>query len=158
MSIALTSLHVLSVACFLGNIITGHFWKAHADRSGDPRIIAHTLHGIMRSEWWLTLPSAAVIAVTGYFAARAMGVPIFRTAWLAWGIGLFAFSGIAFAWQVGPLQARMRALAESAATNGGVWDIALYRRLSLRWALWGVLAIAAPIVTLALMIAKPGAP
>ena len=33
----LKALHVLSVVLFLGNIITGVFWKMHADRSGDLR-------------------------------------------------------------------------------------------------------------------------
>ena len=32
--------HVLSVVLFLGDIITGLFWKAHADGSGDPKVQA----------------------------------------------------------------------------------------------------------------------
>ena len=40
MYLALKTLHLLAVVLFLGNIITGLFWKAHADRSADPRIIA----------------------------------------------------------------------------------------------------------------------
>ena len=43
--LALKSLHVVSVVLFLGNIITGVFWKVHADLhrrsaracAGDPR-------------------------------------------------------------------------------------------------------------------------
>ena len=34
--------HVLAVILFLGNVITGLFWKAHADRTKDPKIIGHT--------------------------------------------------------------------------------------------------------------------
>ena len=33
----LKALHVLSVVLFLGNIITGVFWKLHADTAGDLR-------------------------------------------------------------------------------------------------------------------------
>ena len=32
--LVLKSLHVLSVVLFLGNIITGVFWKFHGDRVG----------------------------------------------------------------------------------------------------------------------------
>ena len=49
MYLAMKVLHVLAVVLFLGNIITGVFWKAHGDRTGDPRIIAHTLEGIIRA-------------------------------------------------------------------------------------------------------------
>lgn len=34
---ALKALHILAVALFLGNIVTGLFWKVHGDRTGDPR-------------------------------------------------------------------------------------------------------------------------
>lgn len=49
MYLAMKTLHVLAVVLFRGNIITGLFWKAHGDRTGDPRIIAHTLEGIIRA-------------------------------------------------------------------------------------------------------------
>ncbi len=48
MYLALKSLHIIAVVLFLGNVITGVFWKSHADQTGDPRIIAHTLDGIIR--------------------------------------------------------------------------------------------------------------
>ena len=43
----LKSLHVVSVVLFLGNIITGVFWKVHADRVGDLRARAQALDGII---------------------------------------------------------------------------------------------------------------
>jgi uncharacterized membrane protein len=155
MYLALKGIHVLAVVLFLGNIITGLFWKAHGDRAGDPRIIAHTLHGIIRSDRWFTLPGVLVIVITGLMAAWSAHLPILRTPWIAYSILLFIASGVAFGWQVAPLQRRMRAIAESAA-GGGSWDERAYRSLSRRWELWGVFAIATPLGALALMIAKPG--
>ena len=49
-------IHVTAVILFLGNIITGLFWKAHADRSRDVRFIAHTMEGIIRADRWFTIP------------------------------------------------------------------------------------------------------
>lgn len=155
MYLALKGTHVLAVVLFLGNIITGLYWKAHGDRTGDPRIIAHTLHGIIRSDRWFTLPGVFAIVITGLMAAWSAHLPILRTPWIAYSILLFIASGVAFGWQVAPLQRRMQTMAESA-TSGGPWDERAYRSLSLRWELWGVFAIATPLAALALMIAKPG--
>ena len=69
MYLAMKTLHVLAAVLFLGNIITGLFWKAHGDRTGDPRIIAHTLDGIIRSDRWFTIPSVLLILVSGFGAA-----------------------------------------------------------------------------------------
>ena len=47
--LALKALHILSVVLFLGNIITGVFWKVHADRTGDLRARAQALDGIIKA-------------------------------------------------------------------------------------------------------------
>ena len=65
----LKSLHILSVVLFLGNIITGVFWKVHADRSGDLRARAQALDGIIQSDRWFTLPGVLAIIVTGVLLA-----------------------------------------------------------------------------------------
>ena len=62
-------IHVLAVIIFMGNIITGLFWKAHADRTKDRRIIAHTMDGIIRSDRWFTIPGVAIITAAGVLAA-----------------------------------------------------------------------------------------
>ena len=54
--LTLKMLHIVAVVLFLGNIITGVFWKDHADRSRDPRIILAILEGIVRSDRWFTIP------------------------------------------------------------------------------------------------------
>lgn len=71
-------LHVAAVFIFLGNIATGLFWKAHADRSRDPRIIAHTLDGIIRSDRLFTIPGVVLIPIGGIGAAIVAGLPMLR--------------------------------------------------------------------------------
>jgi uncharacterized membrane protein len=86
MYLTLKTLHILAVVLFLGNIITGVFWKAHADRTGDPRIMAHTLDGIIRSDRWFTIPGVLLIIAFGMGAAIMARLPILRTAWEGGGI------------------------------------------------------------------------
>jgi uncharacterized membrane protein len=155
MYLALKVLHVLAVVLFLGNIITGLFWKAHGDRTGDPRIIAHTLEGIIRSDRWFTLPGVLLILVFGVAAAIVGRLPILGTGWIWQSIALFAVSGLAFMLQVAPLQRRLRTLAASGIA-GGSWDQATYHRLSRRWEFWGAVAILTPLAALVLMVYKPG--
>ena len=152
---ALKSLHILAVALFLGNIITGLFWKSHADRTGDPRIMAHTLDGIIRSDRWFTIPGVVLIILFGVGAAMAGKLSILGTPWIRQSIELFIISGLAFMLQVAPLQKLLRQVALSASADAP-FDRELYRRLSRRWELWGLLAIVAPLAALVLMVVKPG--
>lgn len=157
MYLALKALHLLAVMLFLGNIITGLFWKAHGDRTGDPLIMAHTLDGIIRSDRWFTIPGVLLIIAFGVGAAMLGHLPLLGTGWILHSIILFSISGLAFVLQVAPLQRRLLALTSQAAA-GGPWDAALYRRLSWRWEIWGIVAVLTPLAAFVLMVFKPGAP
>ncbi len=154
MYLAMKVLHILAVVLFLGNIITGLFWKAHGDRSGDPRIMAHTLDGIIRSDRWFTIPGVLFIMVSGIAAAVIGGFPILRTGWIWQSLILFGISGVAFVAQVAPLQRRLHALAITSIGNAG-WDAAEYGRLTRRWEVWGAVAVVTPLAALVLMVWKP---
>ncbi len=151
--LVLKSLHVLSVVLFLGNIITGVFWKYHADRSGDLRARAQALDGIITSDRWFTLPGVALIIITGVALATIAHYPIVRTHWLLWALILFGVSGIAFQFFVAPLQRRL--LANVRAGLGGGWNESEYRALSNAWKWWGAVATLAPLGSLFLMVTKP---
>jgi uncharacterized membrane protein len=154
--VVLKLVHVAAVILFLGNIVTGLFWKAHGDRGLAPPLVAHMLDGIIRSDRWFTLPGVLVIIASGVGMARIAHLPLLGTFWIAASLVLFMISGVAYAAQVAPLQTRMRALARQAGATGAL-DLATYRRLSLRWEIWGLVALVAPLVALGLMIFKPAA-
>jgi uncharacterized membrane protein len=116
--------------------------------------MAHTLTGIIRSDRWFTLPGVLLIVGFGIAAAVSGRHPILGTAWIWQSILLFTVSGLAFGFQVAPLQVRLLRLTTTAVQGGG-WDADLYRRLSLRWELWGILAILTPLCAFALMVLKP---
>lgn len=149
----LKSLHILAVVVFLGNVITGLFWKRHADRTGDPRLMAHALEGVIRADLWFTLPSVLGIIVSGVWAAQVAGYPIFGTGWIWQSIVLFSLSGALFGIWVAPLQKKLRRLA-AAGVEGGELDRDRYRRLSLAWEITGLLATVTPLGALFLMVAK----
>jgi uncharacterized membrane protein len=149
----LKTVHIASVVLFLGNIITGVFWKAHGDAGGDLRARAQALDGIIKSDRLFTLPGVALIVVSGVLLAITMHLPILGTKWILWALILFGISGVAFSAFVGPLQKRM--LKNVQAGLGGNWNQAEYEAMSRSWMLWGLVATAAPLGALILMVMKP---
>ena len=147
-------LHVVSVIAFLGNITTGLFWHRHAARTRDPKLLAHTMDGIIRSDRLFTIPGVVVIIAAGIGAAIYGGYPILRTGWILWTLILFVVSGLIFMIRVVPLQRQLRALAE-AAVQSGTFDYARYHALAVRWEVWGAAALLAPVGGLVLMVLKP---
>ena len=87
--LAFKALHIVAVVVFLGNIITGIYWKRHADRTRDARLIAHTLEGINGSDRVFTIPGVVVIVIGGFGAAIVGGLPLLRTGWILWSLVLF---------------------------------------------------------------------
>ena len=147
-------LHVIAVIAFLGNITTGIFWHAHAARTRDARLLAHTMDGIIRSDRIFTVPGVILIIVTGVAAAIHGQLPILRTGWILWTLVLFLISGAIFMIWVVPLQRRLRAAAQ-AGVQSGSFDYSAYHALAVRWELWGAAALLTPLAGLALMVLKP---
>lgn len=147
-------LHVAAVIAFLGNITTGLFWHAHAARTRDPRLLAHAMDGIIRSDRLFTIPGVVLIIVSGVGAAILAGYPILGTPWILWSLVLFSVSGFVFALRVAPLQVRLRTLARAGAEQG-TWDWVRYHRVARAWEWWGAVALLTPIAALVLMILKP---
>jgi uncharacterized membrane protein len=147
-------IHILAVVLFIGNVVTGVFWHKHAERTRDPRLLAHAMDGVIRSDRLFTMPGVLLIIASGVLAAMQGGFPIVGTRWILWTLVLFGISGLVFGLRLAPLQRRMRALAQAGAA-GGSFDHAAYHGLSRQWDFWGALATATPLAGLALMVLKP---
>lgn len=147
-------LHLVAVIAFLGNITTGLFWHAHAARTQDPRLLAHTMDGIIRSDRLFTIPGVIGIIVAGVATAMVGKLPVLGTRWILWTIVLFSISGLAFMVRVAPLQRQLRALAQ-ATGQASSFDYAQYHRLARRWEIWGGVALLTPLAGLVLMVLKP---
>ena len=155
--LAFKVLHILAVVMFLGNITTGIFWKEHADRTKDPRIIAHAMAGIIAADRWFTIPGVLIIVLAGISTAIAGHLPLLRTGWIFWSLVLFTLSGVAFMGWLAPIQRRMLRLMEAGAASGQP-DWNAYRRLSGGWAFWGAVALLLPLAAMVLMVLKPAIP
>jgi uncharacterized membrane protein len=147
-------LHVTAVIAFLGNIATGLFWHAHAARTRDPKLLAHTMDGIIRSDRLFTVPGVIGIIISGFAAAIHGNFPILRTGWILWTLILFSISGLIFMIRVVPLQRQLRALADAGAQSG-TFEYARYHALAVRWEIWGAVALLTPVAGLVLMVLKP---
>lgn len=147
--------HVIAVIAFLGNITTGLFWHAHAARTRDPKLLAPTMDGVIRSDRLFTIPGVIGIIISGVAAAIYGGFPILHTGWILWTIVLFSFSGLIFMFRVAPLQRQLRALAETG-VQSGAFEYARYHALAVRWEIWGAVALLTPVAGLVLMVLKPG--
>lgn len=154
MYFTLKLIHIAAVVIFLGNIITGLFWHALAARTRDPKLLAFTMDGIIRSDRLFTMPGVFVIIGAGVALALLGGFPLLGTGWILWSIVLFGVSGALFGLRVVPLQRELKALAEAGAA-GGAFDATAYLALARRWEAWGALALATPLAALALMVLKP---
>ena len=148
-------LHIIAVIAFLGNISTGLFWHAHAARTRDPKLLAHTMDGIIRSDRLFTTPGVIGIIVTGIVAAIYGNYPILGTGWILWTLILFIVSGLVFMTRVAPLQRQLRALAGTGVQSGS-FEYARYHALAVRWELWGAVALLTPVAGLIIMVLKPG--
>lgn len=153
MYLSLKVIHLLAVVVFVGNISTGFFWHAHAWRTRDPRLIAHTVQGLIRSNRALTMPSVAVLVIAGVATAMVGGVPM-RTGWIVWSIVAFVVAGALFSTRVGPLQKQLYELA-NAAIGGAPLDESRYADIAAKWRVWGAVAVLALVIGIALMVLKP---
>ena len=147
-------LHIIGVIAFVGNVTTGLFWHGHAARTRDPRLLAHAMDGIIRSDRLFTVPGVIAVIVTGVAGAIYGNFPILRTGWILWTLILFIISGLIFMMRVAPLQRQLRAFAEGA-VESGTFEYARYHALAVRWEAWGAAALLTPGAGLALMVLKP---
>jgi len=57
----LKSLHLLGVILFLGNIIIAGWWKAMADRTKNPVIIAFAQRQVSLTDWFFTFGGSLLL-------------------------------------------------------------------------------------------------
>ncbi len=148
--------HVFAVIAFVGNITVGIFWKTIADATRDPRIIAHTIKGVVGADRWFTIPAIVLILLGGFGAAGVARLPILGTGWILWGMIMFIIAGICFG-PVSRAQKQLLAIAQ-AAVSGGVMNWQEYERVGRVWNVAGTIALIAPLIAVGLMVLKPSLP
>jgi uncharacterized membrane protein len=151
--LVMKSLHVVGAILFVGNIIVSGWWKAMADRTRDPRIIAFAQGQVTLTDWAFTLSGIVLLALSGAAGAAIGGLPA-ATPWIATGSALFGASGVIWIAILVPLQMRLGRMAKMFATSGAI--PADYWRLEKRWAVFGLIATLLPLAAVPVMVFKAG--
>ena len=148
----LKSLHLIGVVLFVGNIAVTGWWKAMADRTRDPRIIAFAQRQVSLTDRVFTLGGVVLLAAAGAGAALHGGFAI-TTPWIELGNWLFAGSGVIWVAALLPLQTRLGRMAKDFAVGGAI--PADYWRLEKYWVAFGLVATALPLAAIVVMVVKP---
>lgn len=149
----LKALHIIGVVVLIGNVTVTAFWKVFADRTQDPRLIAHAQRMVTVTDWVFTLGGIALVYGGGFAAAWVAGMDPFAPGWLLWGQVLFAISGVIWLGILVPAQIRQARLARDFAQGGPIPDA--YRRDGRRWLVWGIVATLPLAAAIWVMVAKP---
>lgn len=154
---AFKSIHLLGVVLFMGNIIITGFWKAFADRTGEPRVIAFAQRLVTVTDWLFTAGGVALVLVGAYGMAFTGGLDLSldlsADRWLLWGQGLFIASGVIWVAILIPVQIKQARYAHKFEDGGVIPDH--YWQLNRRWFFWGILATILPLANLYFMVFKP---
>ena len=153
MFLVLRLLHLLGVILFVGNIATAALWKARADATGDLHAIAFAQRGVMRADYVFTIPGAMLIIITGLWLADLSGRNILQTGWLLTALILLVISLLLWLSELLPLQRRMMRIADEAVQTGRLDPI--FKQLTVRWTISGILAAVLPLINVYLMVFKP---
>lgn len=147
-------LHVLASIIFIGNNITGVFWKVRADKTGNLDVISNSADALLRADYQFTLPSLVVLFITGIWMGGLTGWERFQEIWLGSSFVLLVI--IALIWVV-ILSPKLRALVRIAAECAETGKLSQeYAAVSRIWAIWNGIVTLLPIIILILMVLRPG--
>jgi uncharacterized membrane protein len=144
--------HLFGVIVFLGNIIVTGVWKALADQTRAPHVMAYAQRLVTLTDWIFTAGGVVLILIGAYGMAFTAGLDL-RQTWLLWGQGLFIASGVIWVLILIPTQIVQAKQAHSFAAGGAVPES--YWRHSRRWYVWGTLGTMTPLANLYVMVFKP---
>ena len=149
----LKGLHLIGVILFVGNIAVTGWWKAMADRTRDPHILAFAQRQVTLTDWVFTLGGIVLLAVCGALTAQLGGYAM-TTPWLLWGSALFIASGVIWIVVLVPVQTALGRMAKDFAISGAIPD--RYWRLERLWIVFGLIATILPVATVMVMTIKAG--
>jgi uncharacterized membrane protein len=146
-------LHVAGLILLIGNVTITAFWKVFADRSRDPKIVAHAQYIVILADYFFTLPGIALILIGGYGMAYVGGINVLSADWLGWSQILFFASGLIWLGILVPAQIRQARAARAMTSETEIPKS--YNRDGRLWLIWGIIATVPLVAASYLMIAKP---
>lgn len=144
--------HVIGATTLLGTGAGIAFFMVMANRSGDPKVIAHVAGTVVMADFVFTASAIVIQPLTGFALVRAVGWDV-TTPWVLLSLGLYVFTGLCWL-PVVWIQIRIRDLARQATADSSPLP-AEYHRLFRRWLILGFPAFVTVLAILWLMVAKP---
>jgi uncharacterized membrane protein len=144
-------LHITGVVMLMGNITVTAIWKFFADRDGRPEVLGFAQKLVTYTDWSMTVWGVVLIIGGGYFMVYWADYPLDQQ-WLLWSQLCFVLAGLIWLLALVPIQIKQARLARSFESSG-VGEV--YRGLSRRWILWGLISTVPLIAATWLMVAKP---
>jgi uncharacterized membrane protein len=141
------------VVLFLGNIIVTAVWKALADRTRNPPVVAYAQRLVTITDIAFTATGVTLIIVSGQVMAEDYGGVFSGATWLTVGWSLFIASGVIWLAALVPIEVLQARLARGFREAASIPD--RYWRLSTLWAIFGSIATLLPLANLYFMVFKP---
>lgn len=144
--------HVVGAAVLFGTGAGIAFFMVMANRTRDPRLIAHVAGTVVIADALFTATAVIVQPITGWLLARAVGWPL-TEGWILLSLVLYVITGL-FWLPVVFIQIRLRDLArQAAASNAPLSDA--YDKLYRIWFACGFPAFFAVLGIIWLMLVRP---
>lgn len=144
--------HIIGATVLFGTGAGIAFFMLMANRTGDPRLIAHTAGVVVIADTLFTATAVILQPLTGLWLAHLAGYAL-SDLWIVASAVLYVVTG-AFWLPVVFIQLRLRDLARAAVADGGALPSS-YHRLWRIWFAFGFPAFASVLGILWLMIARP---
>ena len=148
----LKTIHLLGVVIFLGNIIVTAWWKAMADSTRNPQIIAFAQRQVTLTDFVFTAGGASILLLAGMANVGIHHMEM-SAKWLSQGMLMFTLSGIIWLVVLIPVQIKQAKLAKAFAHSGVIPE--QYWKLCKTWNIFGAIAVLLPLVNLYWMVFKP---
>jgi uncharacterized membrane protein len=148
------TLHVAGAILLIGNALVMAAWLSVAGFAGSDAAKRRAARVVNHGDAWFTVPGVLLLLFNGLamMAARYGGpAALFTTAWIAAGLVLLSLTGIIWALRLVPTQLGLYRLTEA----DGLLDAIAFRRLLVRWSIWGSVATALPLLAAFVMTTKP---
>lgn len=149
----LKMLHIFGAIIFVGNIVVTALWKAMADLTKDPKIVAFGQRLVTLTDFVFTGIGAALVLATGLLMAYQYFDDFLKIKWIAWGLSLFMLSGVIWATALIPIQIKQAQLARKFAEDNHIPSE--YWRLGKIWMILGIIATILPLLNVYFMVFKP---
>lgn len=146
-------IHIASSFLLVGTGFGSAFYLFFANRSHSTLVQAMVGRWVVRADWWFTTPTVILQPITGFWLASLAGWS-WNTPWIRIALGLYLFAGLCWL-PVVWLQIQMAKMAQHASETGTPLP-PRYRKYQRCWEGLGYPAFTAMLLTLALMVYKPG--